>query len=651
MSAKFCFTLLACFAISFVTAAQENSPTTICSKSHIAQLSLAKITVADPSEDDYDVHYVKFDVQADNTSPSIAGSVLTKAKVVATAMSQYVFELDSLMVIDSMKFNNTLIAPTRLGKVARITLPNSLLMNTDFTVQVFYHGIQAANTGFIGVGLRTETSPTWNTAVTFTLSESYASRDWWPCKQSLTDKIDSADIWITVPANLKGGSNGLLRNIATMPNGHKRYEWKTRYPIDYYLLSLSVAPYVDYSYYLHFSNSTDSMLVQNYVYDNPQTLPFWKNKIDSVGGMIDYISTLFGRYPFWKEKYGHCMAPINGGIEHQTMTTLGNFGTTLTAHELGHQWWGDNVTCGTWKDIWLNEGFASYVEYLYVAHFRSAAKAFSYMEDYHTEVMQEPDGSVYVDDTTDENRIFDSRLTYKKGASVIHTLRSIVNNDNDFFLALQTYQQQYKSKTATTEDFKSIVAQTINLNLDTFFNQWIYKEGYPAYQVSWNQVGNVVYLKLTQTTSKPTSVATFSLPVEFLLGSPMSDTIVRVYNNQPIQTYTFIWDKPMDGLVIDPNDWIVNQNLGVTKDFTLSAATTSKTVVAVFPNPAKDEWTIQSIDAGTILNLFDINGRKLWSTVANNQQEHIPASRWQQGIYFLKLSGKNYTQTIKLIKE
>lgn len=611
----------------------------------------AKITVADPGEDDYDVHYVKFDLSANNTTPSVSGNVTTQATVVAASMSQYVFELDSMMVIDSMKFNNTLVTPVRLGKVAKVNLSGALPSNTNFTAQVYYHGTQVSGSGFLGIGLRTEVSPSWNASVTFTLSESYESRDWWPCKQSLTDKIDSADIWITTPANLKAGSNGTLNNVTTMPDGDKRYEWKSRYPIDYYLLSFSVAPYVDYSYYLHFSNTTDSMLVQNYVYDNPQTLLFWKSQIDSVGGMIDYLSTLFGRYPFWQEKYGHCMAPINGGMEHQTMTTLGNFATTLTVHELGHQWFGDNVTCASWKDIWLNEGFASYVEYLYVAHFRSAVKAFNYMQDYHTEVMQQPGGTVYVDDTTDENRIFDSRLTYKKGGSALHTLRSVVNDDNVFFQVLQSYQQQYTGKAATTEDFKNVAEQVSGLNLDTFFNQWFYKEGYPGYQASWNQVGNIVYLKLTQTTSMPASVATFSLPVEFLLGSPNGDTVVRVYNNQPVQTYSFIWDKQMDGLVIDPNDWIVNQNLGVTKDITLSVATVNTTNITVCPNPAKDAWIVQGIAKGALMNLYDMNGKALWLCIAKEPIQTIPAAKYTPGVYFLKLNDGASAQTIRLIKE
>ena len=119
------------------------------------------------------------------------------------------------------------------------------------------------------------------------------------------------------------------------------------------------------------------------------------------------------------------MAPIGGGMEHQTMTTLSDFNFYLTSHELCHQWWGDNVTCKTWSDIWINEGFASYGEYLAAAGLTSYQEAQQHMVDAHNNVMSMPDGSVYIPplQAISEGRIFDGRLSYKKGAAIIHNLR------------------------------------------------------------------------------------------------------------------------------------------------------------------------------------------------------------------------------------
>jgi aminopeptidase N len=156
--------------------------------------------------------------------------------------------------------------------------------------------------------------------------------------------------------------------------------------------------------------------------------------------ILEYYSELFGLYPFYQEKYGHCMAPFGGGMEHQTMTSIGNLGSYATnAHELMHQWFGDHVTCKTWKDIFINEGFASYGEYLAYEKFRSYAAAQNLMKNVHDNVMVDPNAMVYFTDTNDVGRIFDSRLTYDKGNAVIHTLRFILG-DTLFFNGLKQFQ-------------------------------------------------------------------------------------------------------------------------------------------------------------------------------------------------------------------
>src|SRR5690606_34514429 len=134
---------------------------------------------------------------------------------------------------------------------------------------------------------------------------------------------------------------------------------------------------------------------------------------ENTADFIELFSGLYGMYPFADEKYGHCMAPISGGMEHQTMTTQGFFEKSLTAHELAHQWWGDYVTCGTWANIWINEGFASYSEYLMLQNL-FPSQAAGDMQQRHTNIMSQAGGSVWVADSTDESAIFDSRLVYNK---------------------------------------------------------------------------------------------------------------------------------------------------------------------------------------------------------------------------------------------
>lgn len=619
--------------------------------------SAAKTTVADVAEDNYDVKYVKLNIAADNTTAFITGDVTTVAQAVSTSLSSYVFELNDTLTIDSVLIDGVNTAFTTSGNVCTVAFATPLSTGTTFTAEVFYHGTPVGSSTFFSPGLSNLTSPSWGNKVTSTLSESYKAKDWWPCKQSLTDKIDSSDVWITVPDSLKAGSNGTLQNVTTIDASHVRYEWKERYPIDYYLISIAVAAYVDYSYYMHFSGSTDSMLVQNYVYNNPATLPFFKNVIDSTGMMIDYFSQLYGRYPFWHEKYGHCMAPISGGMEHQTMTTLGFFESDIVAHELGHQWFGDNVTCGTWADIVMNEGFAGYTEYIYKDHFWNHVQATNDIKKRHEHVKSEPDGSVYVDDTTNENRIFDSRLTYDKGACVLHMLRFIISNDTSFFAIYRTYQNVFSNGNGTIADFKAVtegmLGTVVNgVNLDTFFNQWFYLQGFPIYDVKWNQIGNDVYVKLDQTTSVPSSVANFTMPMEIKLRSATGDTIVRVVNDQPSQVFHFTWSKPtMYTVVMDPNSWLVDSVASIARDNNLAALQLSAPGVRIYPNPTQHNWVAEGMEPGNALELTDAAGRVLWSETATGKTETIPAESLSTGVYILRISNESkLIKTCKLLR-
>ena len=635
--------------------AQETATAQKCgaAKSRI----LAKTTVADPAEDNYDVKYVKLNLAMDNLSTTLSGDATTKAVVVSsTSLTSYVFELAMGMVIDSILIDGTIAPYATSGALHTVVLPSALPTGTLFTAQVYYHGTPTSGTLMSSLGMNSLASPSWGNRATYTLSESYHAYEWWPCKQSLRDKIDSSDVWITVPDSLKAGSNGMLQHITTIDPTHVRYEWKERYPIDYYLISVSVANYVDHSFYVHFTGSTDSMLVQNYVYNNPATLPTFVSVIDSTGMMIDYFSQLYGRYPFWHEKYGHCMAPLGGGMEHQTMTTLGFFEGTLIAHELGHQWFGDNVTCGTWADIFMNEGFASYSEDLFTDHFRSHAGMLTDMQARQTNVKSSPGGTIYVDDTTSETRIFDSRLSYDKGACLLHMLRFVINNDSTFFQAYKNYQVQMTDSTGIISDFKTVVQNTAGttvnqMNIDTFFNQWAYLQGYPIYTVKWNEFGNDVYIKLDQTTSVPSSDPLFYTPIELSLHSASGDTVVRVFNNQASQLYHFTWGKTMTGMTFDPNYWLLYQLASLSQDPTLSVAdlTTSSTYIS--PNPTNNYWQVEGLSADSKLTLTDMTGRVLWTAPAKGSSMQILAEQLVPGMYILQISGGANTTSFKLVKK
>ena len=644
---KFYFAAIFILLLSPCSFAQTN---TNCHDGRIIR-GLNKGTILSPLENQYDVQYVKLDLQMDNTNTSIRGNATTIAKVIEPAgMSQYAFELNDNMTVDSIKFNGLPATATTISThLKAITPPALLAVNTTFTAQVFYHGTAQNGTGFFTGGIIHSTLAS-GTQTTFSLSDDYFAKDWWPCKQSLLDKIDSADLWITVPPNTKAGCNGLLKQITPVTGGN-RYEWKTRYPIAYYLLCASVAPYADYTTMVHFTGSTDSMPVQNYVYDTTALMPVYRGALDTTALIVDHFSTLFGRYPYWKEKYGHCTAPLGGGMEHQTMTTLGPVQTPLIAHELGHQWWGDCVTYGSWRDIWLSEGWASYCEQLYIEHYWGTAAAKNYRTSVFNRVMAQLGGFLYVDDTTNVFHTFDSRLTYDKGAAVAHMLRFIAPNDAVYFQALRNYQQLYAYKTAVTTDFKAVMEQAYGTNLDTFFNQWIFGEGYPTYKAKWNQAGNTVFVQLDQTTSKPASVAVFHTPLEIKLSSPLGDTIVKVYSAAAQQTFSFTWDKTMSGLTIDPDNQVVNKTGTITKDPTLDITRITRNDLRIYPNPTRDTWQVSNIPPHTWLQLHHTNGQLIWQQKDASGDITIPATSLPAGQYELSSYGAGQKiSSWKLIK-
>ena len=343
-------------------------------------------------------------------------------------------------------------------------------------------------------------SPTWGNDVVWSLSEPFSAYEWFPCKQSLTDKADSSYFFITVPSNLKAGSNGLLENVIDLGNGFSRYEWKHRHPIVYYLISVSVASYVEYNVYANPAGAPNPILIQNYIYDNPQTLPYFQDDIDETVDFMELFYDLYGPYPFEGEKYGHCMAPFSGGMEHQTMTTQGFFTKGLTAHELGHQWWGDYVTCASWCDIWINEGFASYSEYLMLENLYPN-EANGHMADVHDNVMNQNGGSVWVLDSLNENRIFSGRLTYNKGAAIIHTMRYMINDDVQFFQMLKDFLTNHGNGTAYGVDFKNAMENASGEDFNTLFEQWYFGEGYPTYSLAWQQMGNDLIVEISHTSS------------------------------------------------------------------------------------------------------------------------------------------------------
>jgi hypothetical protein len=610
----------------------------------------------------YDVKYYKLDLALENTSLNVAGSVLMRVRVGSQALDSLAFELyqapagspagTATLLIDSVVVNGKRSPGIRrVGQDVNAKLAQVAPANALADARIYYHGTApSGNSAAIGNGLSnrdqgqigyTNIIP-YN--ITYSLSEPFSAHEWFPCKQVLTDKADSSDVWVTTTLPNKVGSNGVLVRTVSLPNNKVRYEWKSRHPIDYYLISVSVAPYVEYVNYAHPTGGPTVPIV-NYLY-NQDALTYYQSEVDRTPAFIENYSNLVGLYPFANEKYGHSMAPLGlgGGMEHQTMTTQDGFFFNLTAHELFHQWFGDNVTCASWEDIWLNEGFASYGEYISYQTFATAANARSWMDNAHA-TAQQNSGSVYVADTTNVNRIFSTALTYKKGAAVIHMLRYLLNDDVKFFRALRTYQTTYRGSTAHTADLQRIFEAEAGFSLTYFFQQWFRGNGYPTFNGRWNQVGSTVVLRVTETASVPTVTPFFDTQVDYRLTFTNGTTqTVRLRQSQAVQTFQFAATGTVSSIAVDPDQWILDLPAPApVRDNSLALATRAIAGVApltLFPVPCHDQLQLAAVPATTTrAEVVDATGRVVLRQSLRTAQPKLDTHALAPGLYYLRLLG------------
>lgn len=603
----------------------------------------------------YDVTFYKLNLNMTNTTTALSGVVDIHATA-TQAIDSALLEFYSGFTINAIEVDGATTPYSRSGSL--LSIPLNRAAGVPFVISVDYAGTPptAATNPLGGSGMTNASSPSWGNRVTWSLSEPFSTLEWFPCKQDLKDKADSVQVNVTVPDNLMAGSNGILDSVTTA-GGFKTFHWMHRHPIAYYLISVAVASYQEYTVYANPAGASQPVMVQNFIYDNPQFLPNFQNDIDETVDFMELFADLYGPYPFQDEKYGHCVAPLSGGMEHQTMTTQGFFERSLTAHELAHQWWGNHVTCGSWADIWINEGFASYSEYLMLENLYSFNAAQANMADVHTSVMTQPGGSTWVVDSLNEGAIFSGRLVYDKGGAIVHTLRYLINDDDVFFDVLKNVQVAFANSTATGLEFKAYAEQETGLDLTDFFNQWYFGEGYPTYAVQYNAVGTTVNVQINQTVSRPTVTPLFTNPVDLriLRSGGLGDTIVRIdiTSNQTTATISGI-ENFVSVNAVDPLNYIINKAGAITQNPNLSVADLQQEAetLLIYPNPTEGQLTVVfSDEQPRTLRLIDQKGKTVLEQKVVSM-ETIDLSGFGSGQYLVELTDTQQVGvTRKVIKK
>lgn len=383
---------------------------------------------------------------------------------------------------------------------------------------------------------------------------SYAST-WFPCNDIPSDKV-LLDIKITNDSSQTSVSNGILVS-RELNHDRMTYHWKTYYPISTYLICLYSSKYIEFED-KYISAVGDTMPIQYYAF--PNQLDEAKNDFKDTPKMIAFFSKTFGEYPFIKEKYGIAEFLWQmGAMEHQTITGIGsnfvggkNFFEDVYVHELAHHWWGNAVGPASWKDIWLNEGFATYSEALYVESKSGKEALQSTMLG---KFSDEFSNTVY-----DPGKNLFNPTVYDKGAWVLHMLRWEVG-DSIFFKILRTYFEKYKYKNASTSDFILVCESISKMSLRKFFDQWVFT-GKENIQLDYKWIikkqpdgKNLIILNLSQ---HQENYSPFEFKLEVKLEYDNGKSYSKIFNvNEKEKIIEILVDEPPNQLILDPSSWLL----------------------------------------------------------------------------------------------
>lgn len=547
-----------------------------------------------------DVHYQDMRVEIDPAINKVAGVITFYFTSRVDQLDRFVVDYRDDLAIDYIRRGNADLSYSRSDNLITIELGKNLEVGEEDTVRISY-----ASEGTLRQELHNG-KPVISTDLELDML-------WYPGKRDLTDKIDSVDVYVTTPPNQYVAGNGTLQGIED--TGEKWiHHWRHRHPIaTTYLLELAITNYTILE---------DSVLLQDgsmlpiYHYLYPESVASLTAELAATPDILQFYESRFGPYPFADEKYGHAQYTAGGALEVQTMPFMGFFNFDVIAHEMAHQWFGNTVTFGSWSDIWLSEGMAEYLSGLAVEALRPAAWNGVKTSKINS-ITSQPDGSVYVTDTTDLSVIFNGRLTYNKGFYLAHMLRWVVG-DTAFFEACRNYLQEYHDGFTRTKDFQKHLEAVSGKSLDGFFEDWFYGEGYPSYTINWEQQQDSVILWIDQVQSDP-SVAYFEMPVPiaaYRFGIVADTVFQHTYDHQRFAMY--VGTNQISQLLFDQDKWILSKGNKVIKVIT-GVGELDASSMTIYPNPASDYIEISNAGAIDEVEFISASGIRVARKVSDTR--------------------------------
>ncbi len=583
-----------------------------------------------------------------------------------TASNMITFKVDSVLNFIKLNAVNTSLVIDSVSLPCISYTHNANILNLQFG-QTYNPGDEVSVTIYYKHNNVNDGAFYANNGFVFTDCEPEGARKWYPCWDKPSDKA-TLDLTARVPTNVKLGSNGTLQDSTVVGNA-LYYHWVSIHPIATYLIVMTAKANfnLDIVYWHKLSNPDDSIPIRFY-YNNGENVGPMEQEIIPL---CTYYSEHFGEHPFEKNGFATLNSEFAwGGMENQTLTSLcpGCWDDYYIAHEFAHQWFGDMITCGTWADIFLNEGFATWSE----AFWHEGVNGYN---DYHSEIVgnanyylsanpgwaiSNPDWAV---NTPSLDVLFNYAITYLKGSCVLHQLRYVLG-DSLFFAGLKAYATDtvnLKYQPAVITDFKDKMAAISGENLDWYFDEWIYSPNHPVYNNTYNieELAPGSWKVRFVATQVQTNTMFFTMPIEVKINfSAGQDTIVRVMNNVNDQQFEWTFNQHPLSVIFDPNNDIVLKQATLAvgeEEHTLANGETG--ITSVEPNPFSTATSIRYFlaEPGVVkITIHGINGKRVRTLINAVQEKGIhtvtfDAGKLSAGIYYCRLTAGNKTTTQKLM--
>ena len=399
------------------------------------------------------------------------------------------------LAVEKILLGTTSLKFTRDINAVFVDFPETLTAGREYTIDFHYSGTPLETGRFGGIAFRKD--PAGNHWIN-TACEGEGASIWWPNKDQWRDEPESMELSVAIPNNLVDVSNGRFIGKTDLRDGYTRWDWRINYPINSYNVSVNIGNYV------HFAERLDDLTLDYFVL--PGNLEKAKVQFAQAKPMMQAFQKVFGDYPFEKDGFKLIEVPYSG-MEHQSAVTYGNrfangylerdwtgVGVSLKfdfiiIHESAHEWFGNAVSAADVSDMWIQEGFATYLEGIYVEQLFGYDDALKYLNGYKSKVRNEQPIITQrgIHRTPHQDQYF-------KGALFLHTLRSVVNDDTRWWKLLRDLYQRFKYKNIMTEDVVAFFNAQLGRDVRPIFDQYLRRAELPTLELAFNaNEGSVAY--------------------------------------------------------------------------------------------------------------------------------------------------------------